>query len=184
MKMCASLFLIKTYDASDCVITGKLLRTEKRLPNGLYPFTIEPCLGPTKLGGCTPNKSVRFSDKVEVISTEEVNKRLISRVSTIDKHVCLRVPDEEVPKDACIADEAVVTHYEDETFVAGCLARSYPREGVSEVERWHWKLGHVNVSKLKKMNLGINVGKKGIRCEPCLHGKIQMGCANEEEKRH
>ena len=53
----------------------------------------------------------------------------------------------------------------------GGLARFYVREGTSEIERWHNKLGHVGTKFLKICVEGLKIPKASFRCEHCIKRK-------------
>ena len=51
------------------------------------------------------------------------------------------------------------------------LARFYVREGMSDVMRWHTKLGHIAPSSLQKIVPGLKIPRDPLRCDACLRGK-------------
>jgi hypothetical protein len=52
------------------------------------------------------------------------------------------------------------------------LARAYQREGISNAELWHTKLGHISGAKMKRLKIpGLSVPAK-FRCNACIHGKF------------
>ena len=55
------------------------------------------------------------------------------------------------------------------------LARFYVRENMSELERWHDKLGHVGAKQIRKCGIkGLKIPRRPFRCESCIKGKIHI----------
>jgi hypothetical protein len=54
------------------------------------------------------------------------------------------------------------------------LAKTYRKEGLSDLDRYHAKLGDVGLKAMKKAlpNLKIPKGMTKYRCECCIEGKI------------
>ena len=51
------------------------------------------------------------------------------------------------------------------------LAKTYIKEGLSEVERYHAKCGDVGIKYLKRAFPALKIPKQ-YRCEYCIEGKI------------
>jgi hypothetical protein len=59
--------------------------------------------------------------------------------------------------------------------VAGKIAKTYVRSGMSPIERWHLKLGHQGYAALKKCSIpGLTIPREPFRCEACVKGKIHV----------
>ena len=53
------------------------------------------------------------------------------------------------------------------------LARFYIKEGTSDIERWHNKLGHVGTKIIQKCSIdGLKIPKTPFRCIHCIRGKM------------
>ena len=58
----------------------------------------------------------------------------------------------------------------------GMLARFYVKEGMSDMERWHNKLGHVGTKIIKSCEIpGLKIPTSPFRCESCIRGKMHSG---------
>ena len=56
------------------------------------------------------------------------------------------------------------------------LARFYMKDGMSDIERWHSKLGHVGTKIIKMCNINnLKIPRQPFRCEYCIKGKIHSG---------
>ena len=56
------------------------------------------------------------------------------------------------------------------------LARFYVKQGMSDMERWHSKLGHVGTKIIKGCNIDkLKIPKTPFRCEHCIRGKMHTG---------
>ena len=63
-----------------------------------------------------------------------------------------------------------------ETFFKGYLARFYIREGMSDMERWHNKLGHVGTKIVRTCDIpNLKIPSTPFRCESCIRGKMHSG---------
>ena len=50
------------------------------------------------------------------------------------------------------------------------IARNCVREGISPEERWHMRLGHINLKRMKKDEIpGVKFSAKNFLCDACLH---------------
>ena len=98
-----------------------------------------------------------------------VNREIIAALRVLPPHdpktelvpqptVPLTWPD--VPD--CIAEDSLV---------CANLTRAYAKEGMSDLERWHGKLGDVGLKAIKRAVPSLKVPKK-FRCEFCIDGKI------------
>ena len=58
----------------------------------------------------------------------------------------------------------------------GYLARFYVKEGMTDYERWHNKLGHVGAKQVKLCNIpNLKIPVNPFRCTHCIHGKMHTG---------
>ena len=58
----------------------------------------------------------------------------------------------------------------------GALARFYVRDGMSDMERWHNKLGHLGSKIVRSCNIpGSKIPVTPFRCESCIKGKMHSG---------
>ena len=56
------------------------------------------------------------------------------------------------------------------------LARFYVKEGMSEYERWHNKLGHVGSKIIQGCHIpNLKIPSRPFRCEHCIRGKMHAG---------
>lgn len=61
-------------------------------------------------------------------------------------------------------------------YAIAMLARFYVKEGTTDIERWHNKLGHVGTKILAKCKIeGLKIPKTPFRCEHCIRGKMHSG---------
>ena len=74
---------------------------------------------------------------------------------------------------------------EDNKIIFCLLARFYLKEGTSELERWHSKLGHVGTKIMKLCNINnLKIPKQAFRCEFCIKGKIHSGEHSTKSTEH
>lgn len=53
------------------------------------------------------------------------------------------------------------------------VARHHVRDGMSPKERWHMKLGHVNIRTMRKMDIPyVKFSSEDFMCDACAHGKV------------
>ena len=65
--------------------------------------------------------------------------------------------------------------------IFGFLSRFYKKEGMSEYQKWHEKLGHVSPKILRKCQIkNLIIPKQPQKCEACIAGKMhRLGHANK-----
>jgi hypothetical protein len=139
-------------------VEGQLVHAEGRDPRtGFYPLTIYR----KDSTGCSPNLGPRFFDRVGV---EEV-RVLFAQFRPWALAACETVRHN---LEVLGASEECIFNVPNDP--AGFLAKFYIKEGMSDYQRWHDKLGHLGSNILRKC--GIPVPKRPFRCEACNHGKI------------
>jgi len=61
----------------------------------------------------------------------------------------------------------------EEFYCRSLLAKFYIKEGISNYQRWHDKLGHLGKKILSKCDIkGLKIPKENIKCDSCVQGKI------------
>ena len=57
------------------------------------------------------------------------------------------------------------------------IARNCVREGISPEERWHMRLGHINLKRMKKIEIpGVKFSAKNFRCDACFAWEGSLLC--------
>ena len=153
---------MRTYKAEDLKLSGKVFTDDARDPkNRLYPLSLFRKRGEKKAedaqcfllqkirecsrGDSNPQPSDVTSDARAVAPLEHTNKRQRTLLPLI------------------VADG--------ETLPATLLARTYVKEGLSDLERYHAKFGDVGLKYIHRCVPTVKVPKK-YRCEFCIDGKI------------
>jgi hypothetical protein len=136
-------------------IVGEVVHQENRDPQtGLYPLTVFK-----KINECTQPKSLmeyrtNNGDKCKWAVAA------VFRVRATRNAAIAVQPGEAQPSKLSNRQVAL-------------LAKFYVREGMSPLERWHYKCGHIGTKYLKNFNLReLRVPREPFRCEACLKGKI------------
>ena len=82
-------------------------------------------------------------------------------------------------------EQQILDDLEDKEITICLLARFYLKEGTSEIERWHNKLGHVGTKIIKLCNISnLKIPKQIFRCEFCIKGKIHSGEHSTKSTEH
>ena len=147
---------VKIFKNRGIRVTGREVHYESRDSQGLYPLTLTPTVPTEHLLNTSP-KEVR----VHLASALSTAKQVV-RNARVEKPVKQITPVEKLPPS--VPEETLSN-----------LARVYPREDMSVLEKWHNRCGHASVKALKKMGIPELQGKKipdKYRCEGCIKGKI------------
>ena len=145
---------VKIYKNRGLRVSGREVHYEARNSHGLYPLTLTPTIDDTKNA---PPRDVqaRFTSTARQILSN-TRKERESRVTTDSK------------PSATLPDVAQI-----ETLSS--LARVYPREDMSVLEKWHSRCAHASVKTLKELGISELQGKRiplKYRCDACIKGKI------------
>ena len=149
---------VKVYRNRGLRVTGREVHYESRDSEGLYPMTLTPTL-PTKHLLSAPPQEVRAHLASAMSTAQQVVRN--ARVGQSAKVVLAT----QGPLPVSASDNEILSN----------LARVYPREDMSVLEKWHTRCGHASVKALKKMGIKELQGKKipnKYRCEGCIKGKI------------
>ena len=138
------------YREKDFRPTGTLVHEEKRSENGMYPLHLQVNTGRQPFSDL--NVAEFASGHLAVVA------RAVIAAHAID--------------DACgfMTEQFPVTALESE--VPAMVARSYVRQGMLDIERWHSKLGHVGLKKVRLAGIKGLVIPRKFMCDSCLHGKF------------
>jgi len=68
---------------------------------------------------------------------------------------------------------------------SGHLARFYRKPGITEIEAWHDKLGHIGAGALRRCQIkNLSIPKTPFRCEACIKGKMhRLGHSSKNPER-
>ena len=133
---------LKTYKKGDCVIAESVFTNDKR--------DAKPNLDPLTLYRKVAEKVINVPN----ISSLAIQKKAQSTNSE-------KVSLEKLP--GFIQDG--------ESLPTALLARTYIKEGLSEVDRYHAKCGDIGIKYLKRAFPSLKVPAQ-YRCEFCIEGKI------------
>ena len=134
---------LKTYKKDDCVITGNVFTKDKRdAKTSLYPLTLY-------------RKVAEKSINVPTFSSLAIEQKKAQNTSSE------KVSPEKLP--AFIQDG--------ECLPTALLARTYIKQGLSEVDRYHAKCGDIGIKHLKRAFPSLKVPAQ-YTCEFCIEGKI------------
>ena len=138
---------LTTYEEKDVEISGEIFTQDERdKKTELYPISL-------------------FRKLDEKNSNTNINSVFVSMVASAKKE-CKEKKSEKV-----ITQEMPKTIDDGELLPTALLAKTYIKEGLSNVDRYHAKCGDVGVKYLKRAFPSLSVPKL-YRCEFCIEGKI------------
>ena len=149
---------------------GKEVGAQDRDPQtGLYPITLTTDATRGCRAGCPP-------------ATREGDGSLVHKFSDIKELRAACALFSAWAENTCKHKEKIYTESEIERDILkgtqkyfSNLARFYVKEGTSEIERWHNKLGHVGTKILKLCLENLKIPSAPFRCEHCIRGKMHVG---------
>jgi len=138
-------------------IQGEVVYAEGRDPQtGLYPLTLT-----TEIGPQIDKKHDMFTDVNELRSVCHTFQVWAQKINE--------------DKKTYFTDEEQRVDNRERIYEAN-LARQYVKEGTTDMERWHNKLGHVGTKIIKHCQIeNLKIPKLPFRCEHCIKGKMHSG---------
>ena len=147
---------------------------DRDLLTGLYPMDLTTksdsrgCRADSKSSGATLGTLLKT--KTHFCDLNEV-REIFSPISLWAKNICIEKQNRLYTKEEKELDMPVPNGK-----FNGALARFYVKEGMTDIERWHNKLGHVGTKILKICNInGLKIPNTPFRCEHCIRGKMHSG---------
>jgi len=148
---------------------GECVHTEGRDPHtGLYPLTLYTKSQTQQHTHCSPGGG-------GVLSSEGAGRKI--RIENTRESLCFFVQwaRTSIEKEKQERTKNNTHSYNFLHNTQAFLARFYTRENMSDLEKWHEKLGHVGMKQIRKCNIqGLKIPKKPFRCESCIKGKIHI----------
>jgi hypothetical protein len=138
---------LKVYAAAGLTITGTIITEDDRCPKTrLYPLNLFRQSGPANVDA-------------EVLAALRI------------------APADQTPKQESVSTSSIPAwpllpaQIENNVDVCAALAKTYVKEGISDLDRYHAKLGDVGIKAMKRALPDLKIPKK-YRCEFCIDGKI------------
>jgi hypothetical protein len=175
-RLCENNFIV-IFDSDKCKIFtkknfrvgGECVHTEGRDPHtGLYPLTLYTKSQTQQHTHCSPGGG-------GVLSSGGAGRKI--RIENTRESLCFFVQwaRTSIEKEKQERTKNNTHSYNFLHNTQAFLARFYTRENMSDLEKWHEKLGHVGMKQIRKCNIqGLKIPKKPFRCESCIKGKIHI----------
>ena len=148
---------VKIYKNRGLRVSGKEVHHECRDSLGLYPLTLNPITQFSNMGEAPREVRAQFMSTARQILINAREERE-NRNKTVQSEALHALP-------ACAQEETL-----------GTLARVYPREDMSVLEKWHNRCGHASVKSLKAMGISELQGKQ-ISVRGVYQGKDTQNAA-------
>jgi hypothetical protein len=148
--------------------TGVEVHAQNRDPlTGLYPIHLK--IDGTDISSAGNSLDTSKDRQIYFSSVGELRENF-SHISSWARNVCRHKNEREYTDDERRVDST------NNNNVICNLARFYVKEGTTDMERWHSKLGHVGTKIIKECKIpNLKIPNTPFRCEHCIRGKMHTG---------